>query len=32
MIFVRTIVLYDIDDIHVTLDTHHELDVAHPIF
>jgi nicotinamidase-related amidase len=24
--------LYDIDDIHVTLDTHHELDVAHPIF
>ncbi len=24
--------LDDIDDIHVTLDTHHELDVAHPIF
>ena len=24
--------LYDIDDIHVTLDTHHEMDVAHPIF
>lgn len=24
--------LYDIADIHVTLDTHHELDVAHPIF
>ena len=24
--------LYEIDDIHVTLDTHHELDVAHPIF
>lgn len=24
--------LYDIDAIHVTLDTHHELDVAHPIF
>ncbi|PIE32874.1 hypothetical protein CSA56_13845 [candidate division KSB3 bacterium] len=25
-------ILLDIDDIHVTLDTHHELDVAHPIF
>lgn len=24
--------LHQIDDIHVTLDTHHELDVAHPIF
>ncbi len=24
--------LYDIHDIHVTLDTHHEMDVAHPIF
>lgn len=24
--------LPDINDIHVTLDTHHELDVAHPIF
>jgi len=24
--------LYDIYDLHVTLDTHHELDVAHPIF
>ncbi|PID56179.1 hypothetical protein CSB45_12430 [candidate division KSB3 bacterium] len=24
--------LYEIDAIHVTLDTHHELDVAHPIF
>jgi nicotinamidase-related amidase len=24
--------LHAIDDIHVTLDTHHELDVAHPIF
>ena len=24
--------LSEIDDIHVTLDTHHELDVAHPIF
>ncbi len=24
--------LHDIDDIHVTLDTHHEMDVAHPIF
>jgi nicotinamidase-related amidase len=24
--------LMDIDDIHVTLDTHHELDIAHPLF
>jgi len=24
--------LHEIDDIHVTLDTHHEMDVAHPIF